>query len=354
MKRAMRKTVDQVVEIGSEVIGIRDYPLPTVTCRIRLFIPEQIGRRQQIENAPFAVSDRLPPLPILVLCWTVGEGTLAPGWLESYVGLLQIGIAGLSFPVTLIERFRGQAATVRRVFFGSMSDGKTIATFQSISPDAVEEVIGETLEAKDSREDIGNSVGWDHWGMGSEGTIAISGKHGPCYPNDMIPSNGIGSLGEAIHKIAITQGKQKKSAAILDEQMEYVGYHGNGNHYQGCQSICRVRVFDPNATVERGKRPLVVIFTDLSSNTGTSVTNRIEHLATILYNRLGKPEREPVWIEHYEPRGVYNKVRDRWQFPEDFDFVELRRGADGVFHAPVWKPTNRMTVEVIIGQQMNN
>jgi len=81
------------------------------------------------------------------------------------------------------------------------------------------------------------------------------------------------------------------------------------------------------------------------------VTNRIEHLATLLWRRLGRPEPAPVFIEHYPNRGLYNKVRDRWQFPEEFDFVELQRGTDGFFRSPVWRRTSRMTVEVIIGQR---
>ncbi len=150
-------------------------------------------------------------------------------------------------------------------------------------------------------------------------------------------------LGEIIHrkimKVAETEGRTPR----LDERMEYQGYHG-------CLSVCRVRVFDPPRGEQGEKRPVVVLFTELPDNPGTSVTNRIEHLATLLYARLGKPEAIPVFVEHYPDRGVHYEKLNRWQFPETFSFVGFCRSDGGRFQTPRWQHTTRMTIEVIAGQ----
>ena len=60
----------------------------------------------------------------------------------------------------------------------------------------------------------------------------------------------------------------------------YPGYHG-------CVSWCRVRVYgpDPERLRDADKRP-VVVATERDDNPGTSVTNRIEVIATVLYRLL--------------------------------------------------------------------
>lgn len=150
-------------------------------------------------------------------------------------------------------------------------------------------------------------------------------------------------LSEIIHRkimeIAETEGRKP----LLDERIAYDGYHG-------CPSVCRVRAFNPQPEEIEAKRPFVVLFTELPDNPGTSVTNRIEHLASLLFAQLGKPESIPVFVEHYPNRGVHYVKLGKWQFPESFAFVGFCRRDEERFWQPRWKHTTRMTVEVIAGQ----
>lgn len=132
---------------------------------------------------------------------------------------------------------------------------------------------------------------------------------------------------------------------LYDGLWTFAGYHG-------CRSVCRLRLYRPQAP-----RPIITIISELADNPGnpgTSVTNRIEHLARTIWVFLGRPEPPPVILEHYGDRGVYNSYRNRWQFPESFDFVELSRKPCGSFHKPLWRRTCRQTVEMLIGQSFQS
>jgi hypothetical protein len=65
---------------------------------------------------------------------------------------------------------------------------------------------------------------------------------------------------------------------------------------------------------------------------------------------LRKPNPTPIVIENYPNRGVHNKLTERWQFPESFDFVEFDRKPDGSFVKPRWRRVGRVTAEELIGQ----
>jgi hypothetical protein len=130
----------------------------------------------------------------------------------------------------------------------------------------------------------------------------------------------------------------------------YKGYHG-------CRSFCHLRIYQPKFPC-----PLYVVFTELDSNTGTSVTNRIEHLATGVWRKIHiwnargrhvkmRVDKIPIWIEHYPNRGLYNPHKAQWQVPESFDFVELQQKEDGSFANPNWKHTARMTIEMILSRE---
>ena len=130
------------------------------------------------------------------------------------------------------------------------------------------------------------------------------------------------------------------------------GWHYKG--YHGTPSICVLRLYQPRA--EDGSLdnpetlpPAIALFTEAHNNAGTSVTNKIEALATSAWEYLGKPEKPPVVVEHYPNRGVYNSVRDKWQFPESFDIVEFDRKQGGSFEKPRWRRIPRTEVEKLIG-----
>lgn len=126
-----------------------------------------------------------------------------------------------------------------------------------------------------------------------------------------------------------------------DGEWKYRGYHD-------CPSLCRLRIYEPTISAE----PLIVIFTELRENKGTSVTNRIEHLATVVWRWLERPARAMTVIEHYQPHGVFARTSkgEQWQFKEEFDFVEMSHTTDERFEKPCWKPSTRATIERLIGQ----
>ena len=104
-------------------------------------------------------------------------------------------------------------------------------------------------------------------------------------------------------------------------------------HYKGfwnCDSICGVEVYKKDKTI-------VVVFTELDDNPGTSITNVIEHLATAFKNVFLKnvPREQIIWIEHYPP----NPHVDRGDTYDQVDF-SVSLGSDGVtvvYKNPKWR-----------------
>ena len=148
----------------------------------------------------------------------------------------------------------------------------------------------------------------------------------------------------------MTDQKQEPTVVIYEGGWFYKGYHG-------VQSVCCLRLYQPKAADGSLDNPAmlppaVALFTEAHNNEGTSVTNRIEYLATSVWEYLGKPEKPPVVIENYPNRGFYNSVRDKWQFPESFDLVEFDRQPDGSFEKPRWRRIPRAEAENLIGQSL--
>ena len=131
-----------------------------------------------------------------------------------------------------------------------------------------------------------------------------------------------------------------KTEIIYDGPWHYKGYHG-------CHSVCYLRLYQPEA-----HSPVVAVFTELAANIGTSVTNKIETLATMAWEFLQQPEVPPVVVEHYPNRGHYNSHFGKWQFPEQFDLLEFSRKPDGSFEKPRWRRVSRESIEALIGQTL--
>lgn len=132
----------------------------------------------------------------------------------------------------------------------------------------------------------------------------------------------------------------------MDGTFHYKGYHG-------CPSFCRLRVFEPDPEkAEERNTPTVVILTETDDNPGTSITNRIEHLATEVFKLLEKPERGITVIEHYEDRAF---IGERALFKEEFDRVTLTwtqcHHCQG-FSDPRWNPIAKAEIEETIGQTL--
>ncbi len=77
-------------------------------------------------------------------------------------------------------------------------------------------------------------------------------------------------------------------------------------HYTGfgnAPSVCDIRVTNN-----------VVICTQVPENTGTSITNYAEHLATDIYKQYNINPKQLVWIEHYPAEASSPEVYSRVTF----------------------------------------
>ena len=142
-------------------------------------------------------------------------------------------------------------------------------------------------------------------------------------------------------KVGDSMTETNPAEVIYDGSWHYKGYHGG-------RSVCHLRLL---RLAETGSS--VAIFTEIDQNPGTSITNRIEVLATLVWEFLQKPETPPIIVEHYPNRGVHNPHTDQWQFPEQFDLVEFDRKPDGSFAKPRWRRIPRTEVEKLIGQPIS-
>lgn len=131
---------------------------------------------------------------------------------------------------------------------------------------------------------------------------------------------------------------------IYDGPWHYKGYHG-------CKSVCYLRLYQPTGQSDQAT---VAVFTELPGNSGTSITNRIEVLATMAWEFLQRPEVAPTVVEHYPSRGHYNPHTGKWQFPEQFDLLEFSRKPDDGFEKPRWRRVFRESVEALIGQPLRD
>lgn len=139
-------------------------------------------------------------------------------------------------------------------------------------------------------------------------------------------------------------GTSNTSEVIYDGPWHYTGYHG-------CKSVCYLRLYQPTGHSDQA---MVAVFTELAGNSGTSITNRIEVLATMAWEFLQRPEVAPTVVEHYPARGHYNPHTEKWQFPEQFDLLEFSRKPDGCFEKPRWRRVSRESIEALIGQTLRD
>lgn len=110
--------------------------------------------------------------------------------------------------------------------------------------------------------------------------------------------------------------------AVYCEKMRFEGLYG-------AESVCFVRVF------HKSERPVVVV-TELPENKGTSITNwasRVFQQAAINARVHGL---DPIFVEHYPPRGVR---------PQSFCVVRFNSRFDG----PKWKHLTVAELDVMTG-----
>lgn len=112
----------------------------------------------------------------------------------------------------------------------------------------------------------------------------------------------------------------------------YFEYKGFGIH----DSFCGVEIWEH-------KKKFLVILTQPTVDSGTSITNACEDIATKLYNTSGLFKRttlsqDIIWVEHYPTRYL------ECSFPETFDRIEMVY-EDGRFKSPKWTHIGETFIE---------
>jgi hypothetical protein len=113
---------------------------------------------------------------------------------------------------------------------------------------------------------------------------------------------------------------------------------------------CRVRIYLP----EEEQDAPVVVCSELPNNEGSSVTYSAHQIAAevIRYHKLPIP----VWIEHY-PREATDGTSETFELVV-FSSYTVRERAPYLGETrltigePTWKPLERETVEVLVGQEV--
>ncbi|MGK7931698.1 MAG: hypothetical protein AB4041_09720 [Microcystaceae cyanobacterium] len=125
-------------------------------------------------------------------------------------------------------------------------------------------------------------------------------------------------------------------------------WQGYGYHHRKSESwdsLCRLRVWKPTETI-----PVIVIFSDLNEeDTGTSITNCSENLATMIKIRFNLEE--PIrWFEHYPYHNTPEKLKKQVIFQESLSeiFYEWDTN-DERYDQPRWKHIERTRVEDKVG-----
>ena len=111
---------------------------------------------------------------------------------------------------------------------------------------------------------------------------------------------------------------------------------------------CRIRVYLP----EEEDAP-VVVCSELPDNRGMSVTNAAERIAAEVIKRHGLPA--PVWIEQRTSENAHGpEERFALVVFSDYELRELPPylGVRLTIGAPTWKPLDRTSVEVLVGQEV--
>lgn len=104
---------------------------------------------------------------------------------------------------------------------------------------------------------------------------------------------------------------------------------------------CGLRIFP-----RTGKK--VVILSEMDSNTGISVTNDIEHLATLVLRDYDLHPNFTIWIEHYSPHSYRHTPDDEL---ETYDLIQFNWN-DNRFSAPRWCRLTYDEVNALCGQQL--
>ena len=119
-------------------------------------------------------------------------------------------------------------------------------------------------------------------------------------------------------------------------------WHGFGYPHRKSESwdsSCRLRIWQ--------QQPIIVLFSDLNEdNTGTSLTNCSENLATLVqfHFQLLEPIR---WFEHYPYHNISQEKKKQLIFKESLSEVFYDHNGKH-YHSPRWKHFEREPFETLV------
>jgi len=140
-----------------------------------------------------------------------------------------------------------------------------------------------------------------------------------------------------------------KGVQNFDAMPQISGAISQEYHYEGigrCDCVCGL---------QHGRNPQTgqdfIILTELPRNTGTSVTNWVEALATQAMRRFGLDPAKAIIIEHYPERdGDYALFEETWDLVQP-DWV------NGIAKCPqdrhMWKHLGRAAAFVLMGLEQD-
>lgn len=107
------------------------------------------------------------------------------------------------------------------------------------------------------------------------------------------------------------------------------------------ESKCRIRIWqlhDKN----------IVLFSDLDKpDTGTSITNCSENLATLVHRDFKVSPQQTEWFQHYPRHNTSQATKEKEGIGEEVDKVSY--SWDGRrFKSPRWRPSSREYLEEIV------
>ena len=118
----------------------------------------------------------------------------------------------------------------------------------------------------------------------------------------------------------------------------------------GLASRCRIRVYLP----EEARDAPVVVCSELPNNPGPPITASAENIAAEVMraHRLNVP----VWIEHH-PKETTASGKESFELVlfSDYEVREVarHRGTRLEIGQPTWKPLDKHSVEVLVGQPLD-
>jgi hypothetical protein len=111
-------------------------------------------------------------------------------------------------------------------------------------------------------------------------------------------------------------------------------------------AFCDVRIYECGSY----GRQRVIILTELPDNTGMSVTNACEYIATELVRLHNLTPGYTIWIEHYPDRHPAGMEKDR-MFDESFALITFEWNGNRAC-SPDWRCVSREWAEQLIRETL--